>query len=69
MTMTREMLSARQTGRAMLMAVFGAGFFAAAGCGSAAVEHEYPEQIGASDQHDPTGSRRSNSDEEVGSLL
>jgi len=68
MTMTREMFSARQSGRAVLVAVLGTGFLLLGGCSSAKPEYTYPEQIGGTDQHDPLGNS-TNSDEQVGSLL
>jgi hypothetical protein len=68
MTMTSERLSGRRNGRVFAAAAFGAGVLLLGGCGSNDVKHQYPEQIGGSEQHDPLG-RSTNTDEQVGSII
>lgn len=68
MTMSWEIFSASLAGRSVLTAVFAVGLVVVGGCSSDAREHQYPEQVGGSEQHDPLG-HSTNSDAQVGSLL
>jgi hypothetical protein len=68
MTMSWKMFSAGRAGRTVLAGVFIAGLVLAGGCRGAPREHQYPEQVGGSEQHDPLG-RSTSTDAQVGSLL